>query len=61
MNLPLRYCEKKDYILGCVVKAATNTAREETFVEKPLVKMVLEGCYCPRIVLILISVLFLVL
>lgn len=57
----LLYCGKKDDILGCAVKEATNIAGNKTFVEKPSVQMVIEVCYCPRIVLILTSVLFLAL
>lgn len=57
----LQYCGEKDCILGWVVEEATVTAGEETFAEKLLVKAIPEGCYYLRIVLILISVLFLVL
>lgn len=57
----LPYCGKKDDILDCAVKEATNIGGEKTFAEKPSVQMVTEVCYYPRIVLILTSMLFLAL
>lgn len=66
----LQYCDKKNCILGNVVKEGGNSW-EETVVENSLVKMekkseiffckkifCTENCYCPRIVLILTSVHF---